>query len=149
MNPSIQELFTAVPPTYKLLNQILTLGQDSVWRKRAARLAASGGGKRWLDACGGTGEMAGELSRQAKDGTHIFVADFSLPMMTKAREKPEAKRIIFTLADMKCLPFRSEAFDVVTISFAARNLSISQDNLLECLGEFHRVLKPGGLFVNL
>ena len=149
MNPTIQEMFTAVPPTYRILNQLLTLGQDNVWRKRAARLAASGGGRRWLDACGGTGEMAIELSRLANYGTSIFVADFSLPMMGKAREKSGAKNIIFTLANMKCLPFQSDTFDVITISFATRNLSISQDNLLQCLGEFQRVLKPGGLFVNL
>ena len=102
-----------------------------------------------MDACGGTGEMAVELSHQATNSTTIFVADFSLPMMTKAREKPETKRIIFTLADMKCLPFQSDTFDVITISFATRNLSITQDNLHQCLGEFQRVLKPGGLFVNL
>ena len=101
MNPTIQEMFTTVPPTYRILNQILTLGQDNVWRKRAARLAASGGGRRWLDACGGTGEMAIELSRLANYGTSIFVADFSLPMMGKAREKSGAKNIIFTLANMK------------------------------------------------
>ena len=149
MSQPIQKMYTKVPQTYRLLNHLLTLGQDIIWRRRAAEIVASGGGTQWLDACGGTGEMAVSLSHLATDGTSIVVADFSLPMMGKAMEKPEAKRIAFTLADVSYLPFRDNSFDAITISLATRNLNISQDNLLKCLREFHRVLKPGGRFVNL
>ena len=62
MSQPIRKMFTEVPQTYRLLNHLLTLGQDTIWRRRAARIAASGGGTRWLDACGGTGEMAVCLS---------------------------------------------------------------------------------------
>jgi len=137
-------MFTEVPQTYRLLNHLLTLGQDIFWRRRAAKIAASGGGTRWLDACSDTGEMAAYLSHLATDGTSIVAADFSLSMMSKAMEKPEAKHIAFTLADVSRLPFRDNSFDVITISLATRNLNISQDNLLKCLREFHRVLKPSG-----
>ncbi|MEW6716860.1 MAG: ubiquinone/menaquinone biosynthesis methyltransferase [Chloroflexota bacterium] len=149
MSQPIQKMFTEVPQTYWLLNHLLTLGQDTIWRRRAARIAASGGGTRWLDACGGTGEMATCLSHLATDGTSIIVADFSLPMMSKAMEKPEAEHIAFSLSDVSRLPFRDSSFDAITISFATRNLNISKDNLFKCLREFHRVLKPGGRFVNL
>ncbi|NCO52150.1 MAG: ubiquinone/menaquinone biosynthesis methyltransferase [Deltaproteobacteria bacterium] len=149
MSQPIRKMFTEVPQTYRLLNHLLTLGQDTIWRRRAARIAASGGGTRWLDACGGTGEMAVCLSHLAADSTSIIVADFSLPMISKAIEKPEGKRIAFTLADVSRLPFRDNSFDAITISFATRNLNIRQDNLLKCLREFHRVLKPSGRFVNL
>ncbi len=40
-------------------------------------------------------------------------------------------------------------FDLVTISFATRNININRDALVHCLGEFHRILKPGGRFINL
>jgi len=149
MSQPIQKMFAEVPQTYRHLNHLLTLGQDTIWRRRAARIAASGGGTRWLDACSGTGEMAVCLSHLATDGTSIVAADFSLPMMGKAMEKPEGKHIAFTLADGSRLPFRGNSFDAVTISFATRNLNISRDNLLKCLREFHRVLKPSGRFVNL
>ena len=149
MSQPIQKMFTEVPQTYRLLNHLLTLGQDTIWRRRAARIAASEGGTRWLDACGGTGEMAACLSHLATDSTCIVIADFSLPMMSKAMEKPEAKRIAFTLEDVSRLPFRDNSFDAITISLATRNLNIRQDNLLKCLREFYRVLKPGGRFVNL
>lgn len=149
MSKAVQKMFTQVPKTYGLLNHILTLGQDTIWRREAAKIAALGGGTRWLDACGGTGEMAATLSHLATDGTSIIVADFSLPMMRKAMEKPEARHIAFSLANVRHLPFRDNSFDAITLSLATRNLNISQDNLLKCLREFHRVLKPGGRFVNL
>ena len=149
MSQPIQKMFADIPQTYRLLNHLLTLGQDTIWRRRAAMIAASVGGTRWLDACGGTGDMAVCLSHLATDGTSIVVADFSLPMMGKAMEKLEAKHIAFTLADVSRLPFLDNSFDAITISLATRNLSISQDNLLKCLREFHRVLKPSGRFVNL
>lgn len=149
MNQPIQEMFTKVPQTYRFLNHVLTLGQDTIWRRRAARIAASGGGTRWLDACGGTGEMATCLSHLVTDGASIIVADFSLSMMGKAMEKSEAKHIAFTMANVSHLPFQDNSFDAITISLATRNLNISQNNLLKCLREFHRVLKPSGRFVNL
>ena len=149
MSKGIQRIFTQVPATYEFLNHALTFGQDILWRKRAARAAAEAGGKRWLDACSGTGEMAAYLARVARSGESIVAADFSLPMMSKALEKPEAKRISFTKADVARLPFRDNSFDAITISFATRNINTNTNNLLKCLREFHRILKPGGQFVNL
>lgn len=149
MSQPIQKMFTEVPQTYRLLNHFLTFGQDTIWRRRAAEIAVAGGGTRWLDACGGTGEMAVCLSHLATDATSIIVADFSLPMMSKAIKKPEAKRVAFTLADVSRLPFQDNCFHAITISFATRNINLTKDNLLKCLREFHRVLKPGGRFVNL
>jgi len=149
MSRFIQKMFTEVPRTYKLLNHLLTFGQDIFWRRRAARAAAAGGGTLWLDACSGTGDMAACLSHLAGDGTNIVAADFSFPMMSKAMEKSNAKRIRFTLADVGCLPFQDNCFDVIIISFATRNINLTKDNLLKCLEEFYRVLKPDGQFVNL
>lgn len=149
MSRAIQKLFDKVPPKYEFLNHLLTFGQDMRWRRRVARMVAAGGGRVWLDACGGTGEMAAYLFRLADGTAEIVVADFSLPMMSKAMEKPEAKRIDFTVADVSHLPFSDNVFDAITISFATRNISLSKDNLFKCLQEFHRVLKPGGTFVNM
>ncbi|MBT4511700.1 MAG: ubiquinone/menaquinone biosynthesis methyltransferase [Chloroflexi bacterium] len=149
MSSSIQNIYTKVPRTYEFLNHLLTFGQDIIWRKKTARIAASAGGNRWLDACGGTGETAGYLSELSPDSTSIVIADFSLPMILEAMKKPKLKRIQFALSDASRLPFQDGSFDLITISFATRNINTSKANLLKCLGEFHRVLKPGGVLVNL
>jgi demethylmenaquinone methyltransferase/2-methoxy-6-polyprenyl-1,4-benzoquinol methylase len=145
----VESVFSEVPATYELVNHILTLGLDIVWRKRAARIAATAGGGQWADMCTGTGEMAVYLSRLAPKGTNIHAIDFSGPMMAEASKKLEAEHINFVTADIKALPFPDESFDLITISFATRNINLSKDILIQSFAEFYRVLKRGGRFVNL
>jgi len=149
MKKGIQKIFAEAAHTYELVNHILTWGMDIQWRRRSVKTATMGGGTKWMDVCSGTGEMAAYLSRLAKNGTTVVSADFSFPMLHEATKKPEADRISFTLADASALPFDDETFDLITISFATRNLNTSRDALLRCFREFHRVLRPGGRFVNL
>ncbi|UCC99458.1 MAG: ubiquinone/menaquinone biosynthesis methyltransferase [Phycisphaerales bacterium] len=145
----VQSMFAEVPATYELVNHVLTLGLDVLWRRRAARIAARAGGTDWADMCTGTGEMAVYLSRLAPEGTKVYAIDFSGPMMEKARGKPEAAGITFVEADIKTLPFDDASFDLITMSFATRNINLSRDILIRSFAEYHRVLKPGGRFVNL
>lgn len=146
---SIQKIFSEVPRTYELVNHVLTLGLDTLWRKKAAKHAAQTGGTRWLDVCSGTGDMALLLRRAACEGTTVISLDVCLPMLRKAAAKPEAKTISFCIADAATLPFPDNTFDLVTISFATRNIDAGRDILLRYFLEFNRILKPGGRFVNL
>jgi len=146
---SVERMFSEVPTTYELVNHVLTLGLDIVWRRRAAKIAATADGGQWADMCTGTGETAARLSRLAPEGTTIYGIDFSEPMLEQARKKPEAARINFVASDIKALPFPDASFDLVTMSFATRNINLSKDILVQSFGEFYRVLKPGGRFVNL
>ena len=145
----VERMFSEVPATYELVNHVLTLGLDIVWRRRAAKIAATANGGQWADMCTGTGEMAARLSRLAPEGTTIYGIDFSEPMLEQARRKPEAARINFVTSDIKALDFPDESFDLITMSFATRNINLSKDVLIQSFGEFYRVLKPGGRFVNL
>ena len=145
----IQRVFSQVPGTYELVNHVLTFGLDTRWRKRAARIASIGDGDQWADMCTGTGEMAIQLSRLAPNGTIIYAVDFAPPMLEVAKSKPEAERINFISADIKALPFSAESLDLITISFATRNINRSRDILVQRFAEFFRILKPGGRFVNL
>jgi demethylmenaquinone methyltransferase/2-methoxy-6-polyprenyl-1,4-benzoquinol methylase len=122
---------------------------DIIWRRRTARIASQGGGSRWMDICTGTGEMAAYLQRQAGEATTVVSVDFALPMIQQAALKPEAQQVEFVLADAKMLPFDDGTFDLITISFATRNINLKREKLEECFREFHRILKPGGRFINL
>ncbi len=145
----VERVFSEVPATYELANHVLTLGLDIVWRKRAARIAATADGGQWADMCTGTGEMAVLLSRLAPEGTTIHAVDFSGPMLEEAKRKPEASHINFVASDIKALPFPDASFDLITMSFATRNINLSKDILVQRFAEFCRVLRPGGRFVNL
>ena len=148
METGIRKIFNEVAPTYERVNRVLTLGLDGRWRKKAARAAAQAGGKLWLDVCSGTGNMAQNLARLAPLGTKVVALDFSPAMLRLASEKPEAQAA-FVMSDVKNLPFPSDRFDLITISFATRNINLSRDLLLCTFQEFRRVLAPGGRFVNL
>jgi demethylmenaquinone methyltransferase/2-methoxy-6-polyprenyl-1,4-benzoquinol methylase len=149
MRKGIQKIFSEAAETYELINHVLTLGFDILWRKKAAREAVKARGFLWLDVCSGTGEMAFNLSRLADEKVKIISADFCHPMIAKAREKRNIQNLSFVLAESGQLPFADRTFNLVTISFATRNIYPNKSELIAYLKEFHRVLKPGGHFVNL
>jgi demethylmenaquinone methyltransferase/2-methoxy-6-polyprenyl-1,4-benzoquinol methylase len=145
----VQKIYTEVARTYELVNHVLTLGLDIRWRKKAARAAAQMGGNLWLDVCSGTGEMARYLSILSDEGVNIFAVDFSFPMLKKVRDTGNIPNLNPVIAEAGILPFADASLDLVTISFATRNLNPRKEILESYLEEFNRVLKPGGHFVNL
>jgi len=145
----VQKIYGEVAETYEMVNHVLTLGLDIRWRKRAARLASGKPGSCWLDVCSGTGEMAYYLSNMASEGVEICAVDFSYPMLKKALEKTKAPNLFPIIAEAGTLPFPDSSFDLLTISFATRNLNPRKEILVSYMKEFIRVLKPGGCFINL
>jgi demethylmenaquinone methyltransferase/2-methoxy-6-polyprenyl-1,4-benzoquinol methylase len=81
-----------------------------------------------------------------RDVEQTLAAEKVGPTSTLNAPRP---RIHFVLADTGRLPFASASVDLVTISLATRNIYTSKEALLSCFREFHRVLKPGGWFINL
>lgn len=154
MNSSIRRFYAKIFGSYQLINSLITLGMDVWWRKRAARMAtASARGKEhFLDICSGTGQTAMNLRKRLPSSCRVTAADFSHQMIKEAIHnagKKNIHNIRFTMADALHLPFGDNTFDVITISFATRNLDEREGHLLRAFREFHRVLKPGGCFLNL
>ncbi|MGM0485021.1 MAG: ubiquinone/menaquinone biosynthesis methyltransferase [Candidatus Krumholzibacteriota bacterium] len=146
----IRKIFERVHRRYRLVNSLLTMGLDRRWRRRAAGIAAEeASGGRWLDVCTGTGDMAFRLLEAAPEGTSVYGLDFTMPMIKTAREDPRAGGVGFILGNAAFLPFREGSFDLITVSFSTRNMNLGPQALSVTFREFRRVLKPGGLFVNL
>ena len=149
MSKGVQKIYAEASRTYEMINHLLTFGLDILWRKKSSEIASRLGGTNWLDVCSGTGEMAISLRRVAGPETSVTSADFSLSMLRGGKLKSDARGIHFSLADAGNLPFHDDTFDLVTISYATRNLNPTKERLIGYLREFHRVLKPGGIFINL
>jgi len=149
MIKGIQKIFSEVAETYELVNHILTLGMDRRWRKKAALETSPANGSLWLDVCSGTGEMAECLLSLSGGKVRIVAVDFSPQMFARAGQKSQSRKMLLTQAEADKLPFLDETFDLVTISFATRNIHVSQEILIQTFKEFHRVLKLGSRFVNL
>lgn len=149
MSQSIEKIFSEVAVSYEKVNHLLTFNLDRRWRRRAAGVAAEQGGKLWLDACSGTGEMAQSLAALAPVATKIFAVDFNHAMIAQGLKRAPPSKIAFLISDVQALPFPDKSFELVTISFATRNINLNRHALLNQFKEFHRILKPGGCFVNL
>jgi demethylmenaquinone methyltransferase/2-methoxy-6-polyprenyl-1,4-benzoquinol methylase len=131
-----------------MINHLLTFGLDILWRRKAASLASKVTGTKWLDICSGTGEMAATL-RKVSSSRRIVSSDFSIDMLRQASMKNEFQSIERTVSDSSRLPFLDDTFDLVTISYATRNLNSTRKQLITYLKEIKRVLKSDGMFINL
>ena len=147
----VREMFSRIAPRYDLLNHVLSLRFDVMWRKRLARRFAQilrRPDARILDVCCGTGDLAIALSDAPMDSaacapSSLVAADFAHPMLSRARKKSRygmRRRVEFAEADALSLPFADATFDFVATAFGFRNLA----NYSAGLRELRRVLKPGG-----
>jgi demethylmenaquinone methyltransferase/2-methoxy-6-polyprenyl-1,4-benzoquinol methylase len=153
----VREMFTQIAPRYDLLNHILSLQMDRMWRARTAKLLQpilQRADANTLDLCCGTGDLALALQRKAKG--RVWGADFAHTMLVRAKEKAEAEngrtaplqhqpstegwKVSFVESDALRLPFADGSFDLVTAAFGFRNLANYEAGLFE----IRRVLKPGG-----
>ena len=141
----VRQMFTAIAPRYDLLNHVLSLNIDRLWRRSAvARLRwDSAPGGVYLDLCAGTLDLAVELGRQRGFMGTVVGADFVVPMLRLGRQKARSIRAVG--ADALDLPFPDRTFDGCMIAFGIRNL----EDLGAGLAEMARVLRPGGRLVIL
>ncbi len=142
----VREMFGRIAPRYDLLNHVLSLDIDKVWRRRVARRFSTllrDPSARVLDLCCGTGDLALAFRREAPTGAEIVGSDFVPEMLARARAKAAAlgARVTFVEADALALPFGDKTFDLVSCSFGFRNLANYERGMREIL----RVLKPGGV----
>ncbi len=146
----LQKMFMAVPPSYDLLNRLLTLRLDEYWRKKAARLILSDRPGKVLDLCTGTADLALHLRRLSEPDAKVYALDYSMPMLNIARNKAEKRphgHIEFVQGDASDMPFDDNYFDAAGIAFAFRNLTWKNPDTDKFLSEILRVIKPGGRFV--
>jgi demethylmenaquinone methyltransferase / 2-methoxy-6-polyprenyl-1,4-benzoquinol methylase len=141
----IREMFDQISPRYDLLNHLLSLNSDVLWRRKAVEHL--GPVKRVLDVCSGTGDMALEIRRRW--GAEVVGSDFAYRMLAigqaKARRKSISTSVRFQQADTTRLPYRDAAFDGATVAFGIRNVVDAPRGI----AEMARVVRPGGRVVIL
>jgi demethylmenaquinone methyltransferase/2-methoxy-6-polyprenyl-1,4-benzoquinol methylase len=131
----VASMFDTVAEKYDVTNDVLSLGQDRLWRRAVVKAVDAKPGERILDIAAGTGTSS---EPWADAEIEVVPADFSLGMLRVGRRRrPD---MAFTAADAMSLPFADESFDVVTMSFGLRNVADAET----ALREFLRVTRPGG-----
>src|SRR4029077_17322698 len=86
----VREMFTQIAPRYDLLNHVLSLQMDRMWRSRTAKILQpilDRADAKILGLCCGTGALAFALGLRAKG--RVWGADFAHTMLVRARAKVE------------------------------------------------------------
>ena len=140
-------MFDDVSTHYDRTNNVLSAGNDVLWRIATTKAVSPRPGERILDLAAGTGTSSASLARPVKNGVggaHVVAADFSPGMIEVGRRQQAGNpNIEFIVADGMNLPFGDNEFDAVTISFGLRNIVDPK----VALSQLYRVTKPGGRIV--
>ena len=143
----VTHMFDGISKSYDLLNRIITLGIDVIWRKRVVRLLKKEAPDTILDIATGTGDLVLALAKL--NTKKIIGLDISPGMLEIGKKKVLAQnltdRIKMQLGDSEALHYEDNSFAAVTVAFGVRNF----ENLDKGLLEIFRVLKPKGTLVIL
>ena len=143
----VAQMFDNISSKYDLLNHVLSLGIDILWRKKAIRLLKKDQPKLILDIATGTGDFA--IEALALNPDKVIGVDISEGMLDMGRQKMKKRalddKIELQSGDSEQLPFDDNKFDAIIVAFGVRNF----ENLEKGLSDMYRVLKPGGKAVIL
>ncbi|TWT87417.1 UbiE/COQ5 methyltransferase [Pseudobythopirellula maris] len=145
----VRQMFGEIAPRYDLLNHLLSMNIDKLWRRFTVRKVAPqfdgpAGGKPILDLCTGTGDLALAYDRAAKGKLPITAADFCPEMLEIGRKKGSKSdandRVTWIEADAERLPFEDNTYQIVSVAFGLRNVADTDQGLREMT----RVCASGG-----
>jgi len=139
----VRRMFDSIAPAYDLMNRMMTLGIDKLWRRRTVKALAAERPEQILDIATGTGDLALALARKCP-GASVYGIDISQGMIDIGRKKIDnaglANRISLSVADALNLPFADNSFDAISVAYGVRNF----EHLDKGFSEMLRVLRPGG-----
>lgn len=145
----IAAMFDRISARYDFLNRLLSARQDVRWRKLLISMIPTRKGGNYLDMATGTGDVLLEAAKQHPEYATFTGGDISKGMLSFADKKAAAaginERVEWKVMSAESLAFADESIDCASISFGLRNVV----NKEKALGEFARVLKPGGVFLIL
>lgn len=141
----VQQMFSAIAPSYDLNNRVHSMWRDQAWRKAAVKMAGVKPGDAIVDVACGTGDLSQAFAR-ARDVGPVTGIDFTHEMLAVAREKNRDENpIAYAQGDAMNLPLPDACCDVVSIAFGIRNVA----EPAKAMAEFYRVLRPGGRLIVL
>lgn len=137
----VEDMFDNIAPKYDLLNHVLSMKIDVLWRNTLVKWMNADQPKEVLDVATGTGDLA--IAVQKGTGAKIVGLDLSQQMLNVGIEKIKkislTEQIEMIKGDAENLPFESNKFDAVSVAFGVRNF----ENLEKGLDELKRVVKEG------
>ena len=135
----VEDMFDNIAPKYDLLNHVLSMKIDVLWRKKLVKWLAEDKPEHVLDVATGTGDLA--IAVQKGTDARVTGLDLSQQMLNVGKIKIKKLnldgKISMQKGDAENLPFENDSFDAVTVAFGVRNF----ENLGKGLSELRRVVK--------
>ena len=135
----VEDMFDNIAPKYDLLNHVLSMKIDVLWRNTLVKWMNKDAPKPVLDVATGTGDLA--IAVQKGTGAEVVGLDLSQQMLNVGIDKIKKlnldQKISMQKGDAENLPFEDNKFDAVSVAFGVRNF----ENLEKGLAELRRVVK--------
>ena len=142
-----RQLFAPLGPTYDRAAAVLSLGQDTRWRRFLVSRVPDDA-QRVLDVATGTAAVAIELARRSPSRRVVGV-DQSAEMLAAGRARVEraglAGRIELHEGNAEELSLEDASFDALTFTYLLRYV----DNPLATMRGLARTVRPGGVVAML
>lgn len=132
-------MFDNIAPKYDLLNHVLSMKVDVLWRNVLVKWMKQDNPKEVLDVATGTGDLA--IAVEKGTDAKVVGLDLSQQMLNvgviKIKKLNLDGKISMQKGDAENLPFEDNRFDAVSVAFGVRNF----ENLTKGLAELRRVVK--------
>ena len=136
----VERIFSGVSDKYDLMNDIMSFGLHRIWKQELIKKIKIKEQDIILDLATGSGDL---LELIKKKSNCICVGyDSNIKMMKEAKRKLEKQKVFYVNGMAEKIPFKTNTFDFVTLSFGLRNFT----HIPKSLVEINRVLKKKGKF---
>ncbi len=145
----VAQVFSSVTNRYDLMNDLMSWGLHRLWKRFAIAIAGIRPGDTVLDLAGGTGDLAALITERVGAEGCVVLTDINADMLRLGRDRLLNRGLVrglaYVQANAESLPFKDNAFDVLTLAFGLRNVTETS----RALASMCRVLRPGGVAVIL
>lgn len=135
----VEDMFDNIAPKYDLLNHVLSMKIDVLWRNKLVKWMKNDNPQEVLDVATGTGDLA--ITIEKGTSSKVVGLDLSQQMLNvgviKIKKLKLDGKISMQKGDAENLPFEDNRFDAVSVAFGVRNF----ENLPKGLAELRRVVK--------
>ena len=139
----VERIFSSVSHKYDLMNDIMSFGLHRTWKQELIKKIKIKEQDVILDLATGSGDL---LELIKKKSNCICVAyDSNMNMIMQAKKKLKKQEIFYINGMAENIPFKTNTFDFITLSFGLRNFT----NVQKSLVEIKRVLKKREHFIAL
>lgn len=147
-NRFARRLFAPLPANYDRLAELLSMGQNSRWRRAMLDHIVAASPSLALDVASGTAGVALQLSERASAPITVIGIDLTLEMLREGQHKLRLRgrngEVLLAAGRGEQLPFADSTFDALSFAYLLRYV----EDPSETLKELARVIRPGGVMAS-